>query len=67
MSITFGRPSYYDELTKDDNAKLSSNEANNSQTIFNTLFGTGNGQDDTSSGYNSFQEHKIHKRGISNP
>ncbi|CAF1474996.1 unnamed protein product [Adineta steineri] len=67
MSIAFGRTLHYDELIKDDNTKLSSSEANNSQTIFNTLFGTGNGQNDTSSGYDSFQENKIHKRGISNP
>ncbi|CAF4162279.1 unnamed protein product [Adineta steineri] len=67
MSITFGRPSYYDELVEDDDTKLSSSEANNSQTIFNTLFDDGNDQDDVSSGYDSFEERKFHERSSSSP
>ncbi|CAF0964947.1 unnamed protein product [Adineta steineri] len=67
VSSTLARALSYDELDNDDNTKLSSSEENNPQTIFNTLFGNGNDQDDNSSGYDSFEERKFHERTIVKP
>ncbi|CAF0964925.1 unnamed protein product [Adineta steineri] len=65
--MAVGRALYYDELNEEDNTKLSATEEDNSEKIFNTLFGNGNDQDDKSSGYDSFEEKKFHERTIVKP